>query len=678
MRAQKITNNNQSLSNTFLYVLVFRTRKISLVVLLLLMSFLLQPIYQAQASEDVVDDLSQETQNENVTIEIEEDVTADTSEARSENSEEEIVVDEEVGEIEDLPEIDKSIKDLNETPAETGFAKEIEVTKATTSKPNASEELDLVVDSEEVSLTTESEIETTKSTSTESLNEDESVAKENQTASSSLVINKATSSSATSSEVTENQDETTTTSTSENMNNSESSADNETDEETGIEKEKIQEDNSEGNHGHNNSDDEINLEDNNEDKKVLGVATSTLKSTSTENQSEETLATTSKLVTSGHNSHPYQFSNAECTAVGDGSFYCNNKKDSLPELLQDGVYSTSDSDGYLEIFIRVDGVEQQLTNNTIDDSAPYYDALSDRIVWHAINNDRYQIMSYDMKTKTTKQITDENYNNMEPMAYGDLVLWQAWIVNNWEIMLYDGKEIKQLTHNIIHDVAPNMREGYIVWQSQFVDGWKVAVYDETTEQIEYVDAEMGTKVENPRFVLVYDSTDVNGDITTFGYDPRNKESFVLGQVPVELPDELPEPDQTGEIRALIQNKSGYEDAGVVEIDNDNPPNDAPEPELNTATSTSVDNIEENVSGVTETEDLETPLVTVLTEILKDDVSQISDLVIPSATSSYETQSEVVETTVGQETDTTIDSTPQLENNEDFKEVIPPTASSTLL
>jgi hypothetical protein len=55
-------------------------------------------------------------------------------------------------------------------------------------------------------------------------------------------------------------------------------------------------------------------------------------------------------------------------------------------------------------------------------------------------------------------------------------------------------------------------------------------------------------------VLVYDSTDQNGDIKTVGYDFDTKSSFDLGVLPQELPQELPDPDQTGETRALIQNK----------------------------------------------------------------------------------------------------------------------------
>jgi hypothetical protein len=121
-------------------------------------------------------------------------------------------------------------------------------------------------------------------------------------------------------------------------------------------------------------------------------------------------------------------------------------------------------------------------------------------------------------------------------------------------MLYDGNEQRQITNNTQNDVSPHMREGYIVWQTQFEDAWQVAVYDQETKEVEYIASEGGLKVENPRFVLVYDSTDKNGDSRTVGYDFDSKSSFDLGVLPQELPEELPEPDQTGETRALIQNK----------------------------------------------------------------------------------------------------------------------------
>jgi len=442
------------------------------------------------------------------------------------------------------------------------------------------------------------------------------------------------------------------------------------------------------------SSDGDNASSDNNDALLTATSTDTASSTDGVVNKELPLATSSLVVQGEHNSSAYQFSNSECTTVGDGSFYCSSE-DSAPELKKDGVFSAPDADGDLEIYVRLNGEEQQLTKNVVDDSAPYYDALSERIVWHTEVNDRYQIMSYDMNTKETEQITSETYNNMEPVAYGKLTLWQAWIQNNWEIMQYDGAEVKQLTDNSFHDVAPHMRSGYIVWQSQFEDGWKVSIYDEATGHIEYVDTEAGTKVENPRFVLVYDSTNAAGDVETFGYDPDNKTSFVLGSIPTELPEELPEPDQTGETRALIQSKPNLKSDSITDLDQtptsiDPPIDDTPTLDLSSSTTTS-DSVD--VSSASDSPVVEEVTSTSTAEVIEDDVSDIPDLLVPavetpiddvstldlSASTTTSDMSEISDTsTVEEVIPVVIEDEILVTDILDIPDlVIPPTASSTL-
>lgn len=281
--------------------------------------------------------------------------------------------------------------------------------------------------------------------------------------------------------------------------------------------------------------------------------------------STEAATTTENLLIVDHNANQLQFDQKQCASVGDGAFYCSSANTSSDEV-QSGVFAAPDSDGDMEIFIRLNGKQQQLTSNSIDDNAPFYDALSERIVWHAMLNDRYQIMSYDMNTQEITQLTSSAYNNMEPVAYGNITMYQSWLDNNWEIVRNEGGNEERLTHNTQHDVSPNIRGGYTVWQSQFAEGWQVAVYDQETGHIEYVASEGGAKVENPRFVLVYDSTNDAGDIQTVGYDFDNKRSFTLNSIPADLPEELPDPDQTGETRALIQSKHTIRGSEIEETD----------------------------------------------------------------------------------------------------------------
>jgi len=130
--------------------------------------------------------------------------------------------------------------------------------------------------------------------------------------------------------------------------------------------------------------------------------------------------------------------------------------------------------------------------------------------------------------------------------------------------MHDGKHTVRLTDNDVHDVAPHVRGGYIMWQTQFAEGWRVAMYDIDSGVTEYIGSGDGAKVENPRFVLVYDSLSENGDIKTVGYDLDTKETISLSRIPTSLPKEIPEPESTGETRALIQNKSTARENEVVD------------------------------------------------------------------------------------------------------------------
>lgn len=375
--------------------------------------------------------------------------------------------------------------------------------------------------------------------------------------------------------------------------------------------------------------------------KTESVATSTASKTNPEVQ----LHTISTVI---NDENRHQFSVDECMSVGGGSFYCT---EGTPEQehIEDGVFAVPDSDGDLEIMVRVNGVEQFLTDNQVDDSAPYFDALSERIVWHTLKQDRYQVVSYDFNTQETTFLTNSSYNNMEPVAYEDVTLWQAWIGNNWEIMLHTNGSTTQLTHNEVHDVAPHMRGGYVMWQTQFADGWQVAMYDLTTEEITYIGEGDGSRVENPRFVLVYDSLDENGDIKTIGFDLDSKESIPLSAIPTELPDKIPDSDQTGETRALIQSKPSPKTEVETDSDDINSPATTTATTSSTPAATSTDIVIPSVATelgdsvvATNTpemslDDIDMTQSTTSTEIASS-TEHIPDLIIPPVASSSDAQS----------------------------------------
>lgn len=265
-----------------------------------------------------------------------------------------------------------------------------------------------------------------------------------------------------------------------------------------------------------------------------------------------------------NNSNRYQFADTECLSVGDGSFYCSKSDEGTPVERQDGIYALPDADGDTEIFLVKDGLEYKVTDNTEDDLAPTYDQISSRIVWQRLINDRYQIISKELGVDDEVVLTNNSFNSMEPVAYGDITVWQSWIENNWEIMLYEKGSTTALTSNDVHDIAPFINKDYIIWQTQEEDGWYMTLYDRETKIIERIANDTGTAIENPRLVLVYDARYNNGDVQTLGYNFDTKEIVPLAAVPVPLPEHIPEPDQTGEERALLQTKPTTEEDVVVE------------------------------------------------------------------------------------------------------------------
>lgn len=267
------------------------------------------------------------------------------------------------------------------------------------------------------------------------------------------------------------------------------------------------------------------------------------------------------------------FSDGDCTLVAEGEFYC--VRTDTPRIAggDPRVYAEKDREGDREIYY-FDGVEvHRITNNSYDDFAPVFDEATLRIVWQAMLNDRLQVMLHEIPTNTTRQITSSRQNSSNPDIEGDTVVWQEWVGTNWEIMMTDvdvqgGEyEIEQLTDNGVHDMFPQAYEDLITWQSERGTSWEVIVYDMRTEKTTALEKNEGTKYENPRFVLLFDSKHENGDIETIGYDLDTGEMMELGtranpQPPApaspkdEAPDALPR-----EATTTLKIKEGGDDDG---------------------------------------------------------------------------------------------------------------------
>ena len=352
---------------------------------------------------------------------------------------------------------------------------------------------------------------------------------------------------------------------------------------------------------------------------------------------QDTVATSTVISvnTVTNDDNRFSFAKSECTIVGEGTFYCARKDVVNKEVSNtDRVFSTLDETGDKEIYIEKDGYITQITDNVYEDDAPQYDALSNSIVWQRLIEGRYQIISYDVETSKEVQITSDRYNNMEPQRSGDAIVWQGWIGNDWEIFLLERDELTMITDNTVQDITPSISSDYIVWQSFEFDTWKMKVYDVRTKSLETIEDANGGSIENPRFVLVYDSKLDSGDVETRGYDLKSGEVIPLTAQPVPVPSEIPDPDQTGEKRALVSPPVQPKTKTETNVDDDqNSVDNPPVSEddlviLPMTSSTTVAVIDTNtLSSTTESQSYSDVVIPAVDSTTHDATAHIEDLVI---------------------------------------------------
>lgn len=260
-------------------------------------------------------------------------------------------------------------------------------------------------------------------------------------------------------------------------------------------------------------------------------------------------------VSSAQSDSEIQFNKNDCVTVSDGSFYCQPKEKMEKVTVDDGFYSLPDDGGDFEIYLKKDGKLNQITFNDVDDSAPYYDAKSNSLVWHRLVDDRFQIISYDLSVNQEVQLTTGSENNMEPTRSGKYTVWQRWNKNNWDIVLYDGTEVRFLSTSPEQDIAPKIKGDYVMWNRLLpTGGQEIQLYDVQNDEYTTISDEDGGSLSNPRMVLVYESEFQNGDVITKGYDMFTGKITPLSTKPVDLPSKIPLPETTGETKALLQPK----------------------------------------------------------------------------------------------------------------------------
>lgn len=259
------------------------------------------------------------------------------------------------------------------------------------------------------------------------------------------------------------------------------------------------------------------------------------------------------------------FSRDKCTELASGSFYCFEPK---VNQLADALFAAPDADGDLEIFLVRGGEQRQITQNQVDDAAPYFDAKSNTIVWHRLLSDRYQIISFDLNTGLETQLTDNLVNNVEPNRQGNYTVWQRWTNSSWNIVLFDGVVEKMITDDTNNNVAPSIQGNLVIWNKYDQNNHRtIEVFNlENNSYLTVADAD-GLSAKNPRMVLMYDSVYENGDVVTKGFDIFTGEIIDLTNKTKSLP-EIPDTEADKEAKALIQrsDKRAVGDADVLDDD----------------------------------------------------------------------------------------------------------------
>jgi hypothetical protein len=360
----------------------------------------------------------------------------------------------------------------------------------------------------------------------------------------------------------------------------------------------------------------------------------------TASSSSEELEPTVQAVSVVHSDQAIAFNRNECTEVSDGSFYC--QKLSLEELPKDALFAAPDNTGDMEIYVVQDGIETQLTQNDMEDAAPYFDSRSNTVVWHRLINDRYQIISYDVESGTETQLTDTRVNNMEPTRSGQYTVWQRWVTDNWEIILFDGEVEVQLTNSEKHDIAPHINGDLIIWNVRANDGTQsLMTYAISTQNFNQISDTEGVSVVNPRMLVMYEAQYQNGDSVMKGFDLVTGEIVPLEHLPRELPSDLPQPDATGENRALPSTSSDEDELEQQEPEPDS--GQPPVPKSPTVSTTTVTTTTIEVSPDLDLRPIKNPIATTTDLVVQQ--AAIPDVIIPAfeATSTDSTASSTQDT-----------------------------------
>ncbi len=211
--------------------------------------------------------------------------------------------------------------------------------------------------------------------------------------------------------------------------------------------------------------------------------------------------------------------------------------------------TAQEADGNKEIFVQKGGEKIRVTNNIFDDAFPSTDLSGMTVVWQGMQNGRWQIFMATIASSSPHvvQLTNSLESNFNPKTDGGAVTWQGWIDGNWEIILAPPRvgaplpvteltplhtllgisgewDVKRLTTNTEHDMFPSIAGDIVTWQAFSGDNWVVAAYNMRTGVVTHL-SDGTKKAEKPRFALLWEERDTNGQARMMGLDVGTGQTF---------------------------------------------------------------------------------------------------------------------------------------------------------
>ena len=160
------------------------------------------------------------------------------------------------------------------------------------------------------------------------------------------------------------------------------------------------------------------------------------------------------------------------------------------------------------------------------------------------------------------QLTHSTESNFNPRVDGDDVVWQGWVDGNWEVFLAQHlsseqvlavielpKEnqllgidrewkVERITTNSVHDMFPSIAGELITWQSFQDNAWNIYAYSMKTHATTQL-SHSGEKSEKPRFAITWDERSAEGAARMVGYDIATGKALDLTSEARQVNDERP-------------------------------------------------------------------------------------------------------------------------------------------